>query len=334
MSKDKVRNLAASVHDRLLQLAKKQNEDFQGLFTRYCLERLLYRLSKSPHRDAFVLKGALLFALWSNRPHRPTKDVDLLGKGDNSIEKVEQVFRTVCGLPVEDDGLVFQPETIRAERIKEGQEYEGVRIHCEVRLGTARVEVQADVGFGDAVIPEAMAVSYPTLLDFPAPALFAYHRETVVAEKFQAMVILGIANSRMKDFYDLWVLARQFTFKGRVLCQAFEATFQRRRTALPTDPPVALSAAFSSDKDKLRQWQAFLKKGKLQGENVALEQVTVALRDFLMPAARALAKGEPFAMVWPLSGPWEPAIAPAVNSHGSSDGNLRIDSETEPSGRG
>ncbi len=245
-----------------------------------------------------------MFALWSERPHRPTKDLDLLGQGENSVERLEQIFRDLCVLPVEDDGLTFHPETIKAERIKQDEEYEGVRVRCEVRLGNARVGLQADVGFGDAVTPEPMAVSYPTLLTFPAPELLAYPKETVVAEKFQAMVMLGIANSRMKDFYDLWVLAQQFAFQGRVLCGALRATFERRRTGLPGDVPLALSATFSSDKDKLRQWQAFIKKSKLETENVGLERVTAVLRDFLMPPATALVKGEPFEKTWPVSGPW------------------------------
>jgi hypothetical protein len=306
VKKDNPRNLATSVRDRLLQLARKGNEDFQGLLTRYCLERLLYRLSRSPHREAFILKGALLFALWSDRPHRPTKDIDLLGQGENSIERLEQVFRDLCVLPVEDDGVTFQPETIRAERIKEDQEYEGVRVRCEAQLSSARVGIQVDIGFGDAVVPNATAVSYPTLLAFPAPAILAYCKETVVAEKFQAMVMLGIANSRMKDFYDLWVLAREFPFGGRDLSRALQATFERRRTTLPAEAPLALSAVFSGDKDKLRQWQAFMKKGKLEEKSEGLEQVTHVLRDFLMPAATALASGQPFEMAWPASGPWAP----------------------------
>src|SRR5262249_32470640 len=158
--KEKPRNLAASVRERLLQLAKKRNEDFQSLLTRYCLERLLYRLSQSPYRDTFILKGALLFALWSGRTHRPTKDVDLLGRGENSIDRLEQAFRELCTQPVADDGLPYLAETVRAGRIKEDEEYEGVRVRCEARLANARVGVQADIGFGDAVTPAATVVTY------------------------------------------------------------------------------------------------------------------------------------------------------------------------------
>ncbi len=294
--------MAASVHDRLLQLAKAQNEDFQALLTRYCLERLLYRLSCSPHRQAFVLKGALLFALWSGRPHRPTKDMDLLGRGENSVERLEQVFRDLCAQSVEDDGVVFGPDTVRATRIKEDEEYQGVRIRCEARLGNARIQIQADIGFGDAVTPTT--VTYPTLLGSPPLALLAYPRETMVAEKFQAMVVLGIGNSRMKDFYDLWVLARQFEFQGPVLCQALQATFQRRQTALPRDAPLALTETFFRDQDKIKQWQAFVRKSKLEVEDTNLEQVAAVLREFLMPPVEALTMGEPFDRNWPMSGPW------------------------------
>lgn len=244
MTKEKPRNLAASVRQRLMNLARAQNEDFQLVLTRYALERLLYRLSQSEHRDVFVLKGAMLFQLWGDQPHRPTRDLDLLGRGDNSIPRFERIFREVCELAVQDDGLVFNAESVRGDTIKEDQEYEGLRLKLDCHLENARIPIQIDIGFGDVVTPAATEVTYPVLLDFPAPVLPAYSRESVVAEKFQAMVMLGIANSRMKDFYDLWMLARQFKFQGPVLCQAIQATFERRRAPVPADVPVALSAEF------------------------------------------------------------------------------------------
>jgi predicted nucleotidyltransferase component of viral defense system len=305
MTKGKPRNLTASVHDRLLDLARKQKEEFQLLLTRYCLERLLYRLSRSPHRNLFILKGAMLFAVWSNDRHRPTRDLDLLAKGQSSIERFEQIFREVCGQAVEEDGLEFQSDTVRGERIKEDADYEGVRMQFEVRLGSARITLQVDLGFGDVVTPAAAEVTYPTLLAFPAPTLLAYPKETVVAEKFQAMVLLGTANSRMKDFYDLLILSQRFGFDGPSLCGALRATFKRRETALPGEPPVALTEGFSSDQNKLRQWQAFLRKSK--GEANDLGQVVQALRLFLMPPAQAAAQGETFAWSWPAGGPWAPS---------------------------
>ena len=304
MSKDRPRNVAASVRQRLLTRSREQGEEFQLVLTRYALERLLYRLSQSPHRDVFVLKGAMLFRLWTDQPHRPTKDLDLLGYGELSIERFEGIFRDVCGQAVDDDGLRFEPDSVRGERIREDQEYEGLRIHCIALLERARVTIQVDIGFGDAITPAAVAVVFPTLLDFPAPTLRAYPRETVVAEKYQAMVSLGIANSRMKDFYDIWVLARQFAFAGTTLGSAIRATFVRRKTALPTKPPLAWTPTFYDDATKKQQWQAFLKKSKLDVGGAALEQVCLFLKNFLMPPTQALHAGEDFFPTWPPAGPW------------------------------
>lgn len=304
--KDKLRNLAASVRDRLLQFAKRQQVDFQLLLMRYGLERLLYRLSQSPYQKDFILKGALLFALWSEEPHRPTKDLDLLGRGEKSPERMSAVFGEIITHPVEDDGLLFSQATLHAERIKEDEEYEGVRVRCDAQLENARITMQIDVGFGDAVTPAPTTVTFPTLLAFPAPMLLAYPMETVVAEKFQAMVKLGIANSRMKDYFDLWVLARRFAFDGPTLSCAVQATFSRRRTDLPSEPPIALSDIFTNDSNKQRQWQAFIKKNKLQTEGADLNDVIAVLRNFLMPPAKALAEGSSFEMDWPASGSWMP----------------------------
>ena len=283
MTKEKPRNLPASVRQRLMNVARSQQEDFQLVLTRYALERLLYRLSQSEHRDVFVLKGAMLFQLWGDQPHRPTRDLDLLGRGDNSIPRFERIFREVCELAVEEDGLVFSAKSVRGDTIKEDQEYEGLRLNLDCRLENARIPIQIDIGFGDVVTPAAVEVTYPVLLDFPAPVLPAYSRESVVAEKFQAMVMLGIVNSRMKDFYDLWVLARQFEFQGPVLCQAIRATFERRRTSVPAEVPVALSSEFTQDRGKQTQWRAFTGKGKLEIGGTGLGEVVDFLRGFLMP---------------------------------------------------
>ncbi len=304
MSKEHPVNLAASVRQRLTNLAHRQHEDFQLVLTRYALERLLYRLSQSAHRDVFVLKGAMLFQLWADQPHRPTRDLDLLGRGDDSIARFEKIFQEICDLPVEDDGLVFLARSVQGERIKEDQEYEGLRLRMSCRLENARIPIQIDVGFGDVVVPAADEVTYPVLLDFPAPVLPAYSRESVVAEKFHAMVTLGIANSRMKDFYDLWILARQFDFQGPLLCEAICATFQRRRTAVPSAAPLALSPDFSRDPRKLLQWRAFLGKGKLDTESTGLNEVVDTLRRFLLPVIVAITAKQPLDMSWPATGPW------------------------------
>lgn len=276
----------------MTELARKQGEDFQLVLTRFVIERLLYRLTQSDHARLFVLEGAMLFRLWADLPHRPTRDLDLLGKGESSLESLTQVFRDICGITTEDDGLNFDPTTVTAERIKEDQEYEGVRVGCQARLGQARIDLQIDVGFGDAVVPRPADVTYPAMLEFSAPVLKAYPMQAVVAEKFQAMVALGIANSRMKDFFDLWVLANRFAFDGPSLCQAVQATFRRRKTPLPATPPLALTAPFGTHAAKMKQWSAFIKRGKLDAGNATLEQVCAFLHGFLMPPTQALAAGE------------------------------------------
>jgi predicted nucleotidyltransferase component of viral defense system len=302
--KDKPRNLAASVRHRLTDLARKQGEEFQLVLTRYVIERLLYRLSRSPYRDEFILKGAMLFRVWTTDVHRPTRDLDLLSRGEPSLDALIQVFRDIGALAVEDDGLSFDPATVTAERIKEDQEYEGVRVGCRAQLGQARIDLQIDVGFGDAVVPRPIRVNYPAMLEFAAPVLRAYPRETVVAEKFQAMVMLGIANSRMKDFFDLWTLAKAFEFDGASLWGAIRATFHRRKTALPTAPPLALTAEFGANVAKVRQWEAFVRKGKLDASGITLVQVCAYLHGFLVPATEALVAGTTFEKTWPPGGPW------------------------------
>jgi hypothetical protein len=304
VSKERRRDLAASVRHRLTDLARAQGEDFQLVLTRYVIERLLYRLSRSGHGRQFILKGALLFRLWADQPHRPTRDLDLLGKGESSLEALTGVFRDVCSLAVEDDGLTYDPATVTAERIREDQEYEGVRVGCQARLGQARIDLQIDVGFGDAVVPRPADVTYPTMLEFPAPLLQAYPRQAVVAEKYQAMVALGIANSRMKDFFDLWLLANRFAFDGPSLGQAIQATFRRRKTTLPPAPPLALTGAFGTDAAKRKQWEAFVKRGKLDVGGATLEQICAFLSGFLMPPTQALAAGQPWTRHWPPAGPW------------------------------
>lgn len=298
------RNLAASVRHRLTQIARQNGEDFHLVLTRYGLERLLYRLARSPHGEAFVLKGACLFQLWSNHPHRPTRDLDLLGHGEASIEQFEAIFRQVCDQPVAADGLEFLADRVRGESIKDEDQYQGIRLRVDARLANARLPLQVDIGFGDAITPGPIDVEYPTLLDFPSPLLRAYPRETVVAEKFQAMVTLGMANSRMKDFFDLWTLAREYAFDGASLCAALRATFARRETLLPVAPPLALTSVFASDKPKQTQWRAFLRKGKLVSDPIELPEVIGVLEPFLMPPMQALGAARPFTRQWLPGGPW------------------------------
>jgi len=295
------RHLAASVRQRLLNLAIAQKEDFNLVLTRYGIERLLYRLHCSAAGERFILKGAMLFLLWSDTPHRATKDVDLLCRGDNSIAEIEAVFRAVCQADVVPDGLEFDLTTVKGEPIKADREYPGVRIRMTAFIaGTpTRINLQIDVGFGDIVTPAAQLMSLPALLtDLPAPQLYAYTRETVIAEKFEAMVLLGIGNTRMKDFYDLWYLSQHFTFEGDLLCRAIAATFERRRTPIPTDTPLALTSEFADDETKQRQWVAFVRKGRLNDDGLVLSRIRSLLRDFLMPPTIAIGEGIEFDRLW------------------------------------
>lgn len=302
MSKRQPTNLVASIHQRLLNLRQESGEEFILILTRYTLERLLYRLSKSEYGPRFILKGAMLFFAWTGQPHRPTQDLDLLGSGDASAEGIDAQFRQICRTEVEPDGMVFDADSIRVAEIREGQEYRSQRVRLVALLGTARVHVQVDVGFGDAVTPEAEEIDYPTLLDMPGPRLRVYPPETVVAEKLQAMVVLGMQNSRMKDFYDLWLISRRFSFEGPALVAAVRATFERRRTAMPGGTPTALGDAFGKDRNKAIQWTAFLKRSRLEGAD--LSSVVVSLRDFLAPPLTAAAAGETFDRSWKEGGSW------------------------------
>lgn len=298
------RNMPQSVHDRLLQLARSQGQELNLLLTRYALERLLYRLSVSPYRDGFVLKGAMLFQLWTAQPHRATRDLDLLGYGENSAERVQAIFRDLCARAVEDDGLRFDGGSIRCTVLKPDEEYEGVRVRLHALLDAIPIAVQVDIGFGDVVTPAPQETGYPTLLGPPEPRLRAYPRETVVAEKLEALVKLGLANSRLKDFYDLWMLSRLFAFDGAVLARAVRATFDRRRTPMPEGVPLALTPSFAELPARRSQWQGFLRRGRLLETPPELVTVIEQLRRFLLPVLAAAASGEAFAATWPPGGAW------------------------------
>lgn len=304
MTDKPLRNVAASVSQRLTAVSRQTGENFQLLLTRYCIERLLYRFSRSEHSRRFILKGAMLFALWSDQPHRPTRDLDLHAKGDRSAANLKKIFQDVCEMKVENDGVDFDPASVQTAQIREEQEYGGTRVDLTARLAQARLRLQVDIGFGDALIPKPEEVDFPSILGFPQPHLLAYRRETVVAEKFQAMVMLGIANSRMKDFCDLWMFAAQFGFEGAPLSQALKATFTRRKTALPAAPPLALTAEFSQDEIKQSQWDAFLRRGILRVERKTLPEVVALLHEFLMPPTLATGDGRAFEKFWAGGGPW------------------------------
>jgi len=303
MSKQPLSHLAQSIHQRLLNRAHKQQEDPNLVFIRFAMERLLYRLSCSDHRERFVLKGAMLFALWTDQVHRPTRDLDLLGMGDASDEAMVKVFREIVSTEVEADGLAFEPEGISITEIREAQEYAGKRLNVPARLGNTILNLQVDIGFGDAITPAANDVTYPTLLDLPAPRIKAYPHETVVAEKLEAMVALGTMTSRMKDFYDLWTMSQTFTFSGSTVTQAITATFDRRGTAIPEEDPVALGTVFSNDATKQTQWKAFLRRNKFA--EIPFTQVIEDLRVFLLKPLRAAQQQKEFPRTWSPCGPWD-----------------------------
>jgi predicted nucleotidyltransferase component of viral defense system len=304
VSNERLANVAASVRQQLLGLSRERREDFQLVLTWYAAERFLYRLAQSKHSEQFILKGAMLLNVWMDRSHRPTRDLDFAGYGEASPERLITLFQEICQVEVEADGLEFDAQTLQIDEIREQQEYQGQRVRLIAYLETARISIQIDIGFGDVVTPEAEEISYPTLLDSPVPRILAYPPETVISEKLQAMVALGMLNSRMKDFYDLQMIARQFTFDGPKLVEAIRATFSRRRTEIPESAPVALTEEFSTDSDKTTQWRAFLRRSGLENTVVDLPQIIEELRLFLIPPLQAAASGGSFNFEWTRGGPW------------------------------
>lgn len=303
MNRRRITDLAASVRQRLQNNAHDTGRPFQEVLQYFAMERFLYRLSQSPHVEKFVLKGAMMFAAWHSPATRPTKDIDFLARLNNSAETILPVIAEICSLDVEPDGIVFDAASIEGTLIKEDADYEGLRVTFLARLQNARAPMQLDLGFGDIVVPPAVLGDYPTILDFAAPRLYGYSRETAVAEKFEAMVTLGQLNSRMKDFFDIHLLSRQFEFDGNTLREAVAKTFARRKTQI-TLPPLALTQQFASDPLKITQWQAFLRKSRLEMavENLAL--TIDALSRFLLPVATAIHDDRPFDTRWTPPGPW------------------------------
>jgi hypothetical protein len=294
-----------SVFQRLLNRAKSHGEDFNLLLVRYGVERFLYRLGISRYADRFLLKGASLFLVWTGRSYRVSKDVDLLGSGPEDVDRVTGVFKELCQVAsVDVDGIEFMPDTVRAEAIRDGQGDVGIRVTLVGLLHQARIHLQVDIGFGDPVTPGAEWIMFPTLLDAPPPQLLACPRYTMVAEKVEAMARLGLANSRMKDFYDLWLLSQLFEFEGLTLCEAVRNTFGRRSTPLPSGLPVALSDDFRKDAQKQAQWRAFVRRSKPEKVPGDIDVVIGYVAAFLMPVLEAAKAGERFELSWPQGGPW------------------------------
>jgi hypothetical protein len=289
MTTKPVKNVSASVRAKLLELSRNNGEQFNFILTRYALERLLFRLGRT-NRDKFVLKGAMLFALWTARArHRPTVDMDLLAYGPPSLDNIRSIFQAAAALAA-DDGMIFLPETVQTAEIREDAFYSGIRVTMEGRLGKASVPLQIDIGFGDDVTPSPAETEYPTLLPMPAPLLRVYPRETVIAEKFHTMVERGLTNSRMKDFYDIWFLAKNFRFDGVLLGHAIRATFARRRTDLPNGVPFALSSSFADAPAKQSQWKAFITRTSTASPALDLPTVVDEIRAFLIPILDGLTR--------------------------------------------
>jgi len=279
---DVVKNMGASVRQRLLNYAKANGRPFAEVLQYYAMERFLYRLSMSPHVEAFTLKGALLLTAWQAPISRPTMDIDLLGRTDNAVEAIVALMREVSQAEVTDDGLVFDPSSFAGEVIREDADYAGVRTTFVGRVDSARVHMQIDIGFGDVMTPGPETLTYPTILDFPAPTLSGYSRETVVAEKLQALVQLRMLNTRMKDYFDLWLLTRQPELSREVLVEAIKRTFANRGMELDLEP-VGLSSAFGNDPAKQMQWSAFVKRARLTEAPAKLSEVVEELRLFFAP---------------------------------------------------
>ncbi len=301
--KKEIKDVAASVHQRLLNRAQETRRPFDELLHYFAMERFLYRLSLSKYKDKVVLKGALMFIVWETPRSRATRDIDFLGRMPNAVENLETMVREVCETKAEPDGIMFDPASVKGEKIKKDADYAGVRIRLIGKLGQARANMQIDCGFGDVVTPDPTEIDYPTILDMPKPRLKGYPRETVVAEKFEAMANRGILNSRMKDYYDLWVLAQQFDFNGDLLRDAVLKTFTHRRTELSTDP-VALSSKFFGNTEKQTQWKAFIHRTQIENAPQELEEVILFLRGFLIPLAK-FANNDKSPGMWAAPGPWK-----------------------------
>lgn len=297
-------NISASVRQRLLHRARETGVNFQVLLTRFALERLLYRCMESAASGRFVLKGAFLFLLWNEELHRMTRDLDLLGYGRPEVDELREVFRSVCAADVPEDGVTFDPESVSIREIRGQAVYDGYRVGLTAHIGSARLPLQIDIGFGDAVHPSPREEVFPGLLEFPEPIIHTYPRETVVAEKFHGIVRFGMANSRMKDYFDLWFLSEHFTFAGEELKKAISGTFRRRETDVPEETPLGLTDEFAGEPRKARQWDGFLQTIGREEPAAKLRAVIRSLQEFLMPPVEAARQETSFTRQWTPGDGW------------------------------
>jgi hypothetical protein len=303
--KKETKNIAASVRAKLQNRGKETNRPFAELLQYYSMERFLYRLSKSEYAEKFILKGALMFTVWDVPQRRTTLDIDFLSKSSLDPAKLEKVIREVCQVNVPDDGLFFDADTVIGERIKENADYEGVRIKFKGFLERARIPMQIDIAFGDVIYPKPGLIHYPVILDLPEPHLMGYTYESVVAEKFEAMIKLGDSNSRMKDFYDVWLLSRKFDFVGTDLSEAIRKTFKRRKTALPKKIPLFSKDIYDQNSDRQTLWKSFLKKTNTKNTLETLNEIALSIENFLASPIIAIHTGQNFTFKWKAPGPWK-----------------------------
>ena len=299
----KIKNISASVHQRLLNEARESSRPFNEIFQKFAMERIIYRLSKSPYNDLFILKGALMFCVWFGPDNRPTMDIDLLGSLNNNLEKISSVMKEICQTQVEEDGIFFNPDSVTTTKITEDAEYEGVRVRIKGNLGNARINIQIDIGFGDEIIPAPQKVYYPSLLDFSKPLIHGYSRESIIAAKFQVIVKFGIVNTRIKDFYDIWYLSQNLDFRGHYLTRAIIKTFQKRNTAIENSASI-FRKTFKKDPEKDSQWKSFLKKAKIERTPHLFVQILEEIQTFLEPVIFSITGNRHFHKTWKAPGPW------------------------------
>ncbi|MBU0477019.1 nucleotidyl transferase AbiEii/AbiGii toxin family protein [bacterium] len=303
MKKD-IKNIEASIKAQLQNKAKETNRPFSEVLQYYGMERFLYRFSQSKYADKFILKGALMFTVWQVPERRATLDIDFAANYDNQIEAIEKVIKDVCKVSVTPDGLIFDVSTVKGQKIKEDADYEGVRVKFKGFLERSRISMQIDAGFGDIIYPKPKVIEYPTILDFPKPKLKGYPAESVVSEKFEAMVKLGLLNSRMKDFHDIWLMMRQFDFNGSKLTEALKRTFEHRKTSLPVDRPLFAEEIYDEKSDRQMLWKAFLIKGQIKHAPEKLSVTAKAIEEFLIKPLEAINKDIVFNKKWKVSGQW------------------------------
>jgi predicted nucleotidyltransferase component of viral defense system len=303
--KPDIKNLEASVRGRLQNKAKETSRPFSEVLQYYGMERFLYRLSQSEYSETFVLKGALMFTVWDVKDRRTTVDIDFLAQHDNRVNEIERVVKDICKMKVTLDGLAFDSESAKGQKIKEDADYEGVRVKFMGYLERSRIPMQIDFGFGDVIHPSAKKIKFPALLNFPVPELYGYTAESVIAEKFEAMIKLGILNSRMKDFYDVWIMTRQFDFEGKALVQAIQKTFKKRKTGLPESMPFFPAQIYDKASMNNARWKAFLATEQLEHAPAELADVAKSIERFLQAPLEAIRTGAAFTKAWHAPGQWK-----------------------------